>query len=190
MSGSPRSCDNSMSPLQSNESMNISRVVSFAAAPRNTRNTAIYVAAPSAVIPNLPVVRPSPKKTQTKRCAVMDDKMVRDGLIHAMASKRDNTAPSSGSCCPSLTLLLVGREATEELGDEYKQGQALECALFSSIAIGGLMLGCPVRDVSRHLVSAQRCREQLAGLKDRTAVSALLLHATSHAFLGGAQVSM
>ena len=117
----------------------------------------------------------------------MDDKSIRDGLIHAMASQRDRTAPSSG-CEPTLDSLLLGQEPTEGVGDEHRKGQALECALFSSIAIGGLMLGCPVRDVARHLVSAQRCREQLDGLRDRSAVAALLLHAVSHAFLGAAQV--
>lgn len=118
----------------------------------------------------------------------MDDKTVRDGLVHAMASQRTKAALSSG-CEPSLAVLLLGDEdETEARGDEYRKGRALECALYSSIAIGGLMLGYPVVDVARYLVSAQECREQLDGLKDRSAVSALVLHAVSHAFLGAERV--
>eukprot|EP00903_Cladosiphon_okamuranus_P009018 g8625.t1 len=121
-------------------------------------------------------------------CAVMDDKMVRDGLLHAMASQRTRAALSSG-CEPSLDVLLLGHaEAAEEApGEEDRKGWALECALYSSITIGGLMLGCPVSDVARYVVAAQECREKLGGLKDRSAVSALILHALSHAFLGAAQ---
>lgn len=132
---------------------------------------------------------------------MIDDKSIRDGLIHAMASQRDNTAPSSGHT-PDLNFLRLGQEApAEDLRhrhhpqvpqpggeDEYRKGQALECALFSSIAIGALILGCPVGDVAQYLVPAQRRREQLDGLKDRSAVSALLLHAVSHAFLGAEEV--
>eukprot|EP00752_Nemacystus_decipiens_P011415 g10137.t2 len=127
-------------------------------------------------------------------CPVVDDKSIRNGLIHAMASQRDNVATSSGHSTNLDSLLRAEgvqhhhHPQVPQLGEEeYKKGQALECALFSSIAIGALMLGCPVSDVARHLQSAQRCREQLGGLEDRSAVSALLLHALSHAFLGAAQ---
>ena len=146
-------------------------------------------------------VNPSAPEIRPDRCPVIDDRTIRDGLIHAMASQRDYTAPSSGQN-PNLHFLRLGQEvAAEGLGyhhhprvpgqlggDEYRKGQALECALFSSIAIGALILGCPVGDVARYLAPAQRCREQLDGLRDRSAVSALLLHALSHAFLGAEKV--
>lgn len=141
-----------------------------------------------------------PNTTTTNRCAVIDDRTIRDGLIHAMASRR-NTAVPSPWYDSNRNLSPLGQDAAAEGlghghhpqapqpdGEEYKRGQALECALFSSIAIGGLMVGCPVDDVACYLASAQRCREQLDGLKDRSAVSALILHAVSHAFLGAEKV--
>ena len=73
----------------------------------------------------------------------------------------------------------------EEEEEEYRKGMALQCVVFSIFAIGGLMLGCPAAAVRRHLHHAGRCRERLRGLPHRLAVSALILHGMSHAFLGG-----
>lgn len=102
------------------------------------------------------------------RCRLADDRSIREGLVHAMS-----TLQNRGSLAEQLL---------EE--EEDKLGQALQCSLFSSFAIGGLLLGYPVADVSRYLESARLCRERLGGLADQSAVSALILYANAQAFVG------
>lgn len=75
-------------------------------------------------------------------------------------------------------------EISGEDSQEDRHGQALQCSLFSSFAIGGLLLGYPVADVSRYVESARLCRERLGNLADQSAVSALLLYASAQAFVG------
>lgn len=97
-----------------------------------------------------------------------NDGSIREGLVHAMS-----TLQHRGSLAEQLP---------EEKQDRH--GQALQCSLFSSFAIGGLLLGYPVADVSRYLESARLCRERIRGLADQSAVSALILYANAHAFVG------
>eukprot|EP00903_Cladosiphon_okamuranus_P017896 g16469.t1 len=101
-------------------------------------------------------------------CRVADDRSIREGLVHAMS-----TLQNRGSLAEQLL---------EE--DQDRHGQALQCSLFSSLAIGGLLLGYPVEDVSRYLQSARLCRERMRGLADQSAVSALILYANAHVFVG------
>ena len=89
--------------------------------------------------------------------------------MHAMS-----TLQNRGSLAEQLLL--------EE--EEDRHGQALQCSLFSSFAIGGLLLGYPVSDVSRYIESARLCRERIRGVADPSAVSALILYANAHAFVG------
>lgn len=100
-----------------------------------------------------------------------DDRSIREGLVHVMSSLQHR-----GSLAEQLL---------EEEEDRY--GQALQCSLFSSFAIGGLLLGYPVADVSRYLESARSCRERIHSLVDPSAVSALILYANAHAFVGTRQ---
>lgn len=98
-----------------------------------------------------------------------DDRSIREGLVHAMSALQHR-----GSLAEQLL---------EE--EEDRHGQALQCSLFSSLAIGGLLLGHPVADVSRYLESARLCRERIrGGVAEQSAVSALLLYANAHAFVG------
>lgn len=89
--------------------------------------------------------------------------------MHAMS-----TLQNRGSLAEQLLL--------EE--EEDRHGQALQCSLFSSFAIGGLLLGYPVSEVSRYIESARLCRERIRGVADPSAVSALILYANAHAFVG------
>lgn len=57
------------------------------------------------------------------------------------------------------------------------RGHALSCALFSGIAIGGLLQGCPVANVACHIDAARQSLEKFRGLADRFAVAALVLFA-------------
>lgn len=98
-----------------------------------------------------------------------DDRSIREGLVHAIS-----TLQNRGSLAEQLLL--------EE--EEDRHGQALQCSLFSSFAIGGLLLGYPVADVARYLEFARLCRERMRSLADQSAVSALILYANAHAFVG------
>lgn len=102
-----------------------------------------------------------------------DDRSIREGLVHAMSALQNRG---------SLAEQLLEEDGEEE--EEDKHGQALQCSLFSSFAIGGLLLGYPVANVSRYLESAHRCRERVRSLVDQSAVSALILYANAHAFVG------
>eukprot|EP00752_Nemacystus_decipiens_P006010 g5428.t1 len=105
-------------------------------------------------------------------CRVADDRSIREGLVHAMC-----TLQNRGSLAEQLL-----EEEEEEEEDKY--GQALQCSLFSGFAIGGLLLGYPVADVSRYLESARVRRERIRTFADQSAVSALILYANAHAFVG------
>lgn len=60
---------------------------------------------------------------------------------------------------------------------EAMKGRALSCSLYLSIAIGGLMLGCPETAIARHIAAAKATLDKFHGLSDRFAVSALVLYA-------------
>lgn len=97
---------------------------------------------------------------------------IRDGLMHAFTG-------------------LWNSKSLETLpGGEAMRGNALACTLFSSIAIGGLLLGCPPTAVADHMASASGCLEKFHGLSsDKFAVSALILYAMSNALLPSAESS-
>lgn len=61
-------------------------------------------------------------------------------------------------------------------GQEALRGRALECAFFSSVAIGGLLSGCPPVMISSHVATAKASVAEFKGLADKHAVSALILH--------------
>jgi len=60
-------------------------------------------------------------------------------------------------------------------GQEAFRGRALECAFFSSVAIGGLLTGHSPDMVKNHVESAQLSVVEFRGLADKHAVSALIL---------------
>ncbi len=65
------------------------------------------------------------------------------------------------------------------------RGHALSGALFSCMAIGGLMMGSPPSYVVRYLATAKSHVSRFEGLRDRCAVSALILYAMANEFLTG-----
>ncbi len=68
---------------------------------------------------------------------------------------------------------------------EDARSQSLMCCAFSAIAIGSLMLGCPVEMVARHMDFARLCKERFCNLADKSpTVPALILYAMAHAFVG------
>lgn len=88
--------------------------------------------------------------------------------MYAMSALRDRT---------SLEGLL--------LGSQDEKSQTLMCALFSAFAIGGLMLGCPVETVARHMDFARQCKDHFSDFVDiAETVPALILYAMSHALVG------
>lgn len=96
------------------------------------------------------------------RYPVTDEVSIRDGLVHVVTG-------------------LLNSESLETLrGPEAMRGYALSCSLFASVAIGGLMLGCPETAVAHHLAAARAALESFRGLSDRFAVSALILFAMSN----------
>jgi len=96
----------------------------------------------------------------------MSEVSVREGLMCAMSSM------------PKLNSL-------EDLLLEPKdmRSQALQSSLFSAMAVGGLMSGCSVARVSRHMDYARRCKEAFTSFEDKSALSAYILYAMSHAFV-------
>lgn len=66
---------------------------------------------------------------------------------------------------------------------EVMRGHALECSLFSAMAIGGLALGCPATAVYRHLNAARRSLTKCQGLREPPVVSALVLYGVANALL-------
>ena len=81
---------------------------------------------------------------------------IRDGLMHSFAGMWYGGTPA-----------LRGQEAF--------RGRALECAFFSSVAIGGLLTGHSPDMVKHHVESAQLSVVEFRGLSDKHAVSALIL---------------
>lgn len=101
------------------------------------------------------------------RYPIADDASIRDGLMHEFVG-------------------LCNKDSQDSLrGPEAMRGQALSCALFSCIAIGGLMAGCPPAAVSPHLTTAQASLSKFAGLEDVYAVRAYALYAMAREFGGG-----
>lgn len=81
---------------------------------------------------------------------------------------------------------LSNKDSKESLrGLEAMRGQALSCSLFSCIAIGGLMAGCPPTAVAPHMSTAQASLSRFGGLSDAYAVRAYVLYAMASEFLGG-----
>ncbi|CBN75109.1 conserved unknown protein [Ectocarpus siliculosus] len=103
-------------------------------------------------------------------CAVADERSVRQGLVHAFVSRWTTTASAS--------------EASPIDKLEVMRGSAVECTLFSAMAIGGLMLGCPTVTVARHLAAARQCLGRFrSGLCEQSAVAALILYGLANALL-------
>lgn len=101
------------------------------------------------------------------RYPVADDASIRDGLMHEFVG-------------------LANKDSQEALrGPEAMRGQALSCSLFSCIAIGGLMAGCPPAAVAPHLSTARASLGRFGGLSDAYAVRAYVLYAMASEFLGG-----
>lgn len=67
-------------------------------------------------------------------------------------------------------------------GPEVMRGNAFECILLSSMAIGGLMMGCPQSMVARHIDGARQCLVKFRGLSEQCAMTAMMLYGLSHAF--------
>ena len=65
---------------------------------------------------------------------------------------------------------------------EVMRGNAFECILLSSMAIGGLMMGCPQSMVARHIDGARQCLAKFRGLSEQCAMTAMMLYGLSHAF--------
>ena len=61
-------------------------------------------------------------------------------------------------------------------GHEALRARALECSFFSSVAIGGLISGCPASMLSAHVDTAHAAVAEIRGLSDKHAVSAQILH--------------
>lgn len=76
----------------------------------------------------------------------------------------------------SFSAVWKGSSSAPLQGSEALRGRALECAFFSSVAIGGLLSGCPPASVATHVDTAQAAVVEFRGLSDRHAVSALILH--------------
>lgn len=93
------------------------------------------------------------------RYAVSDEVSIRDGLMRIV------TGVVNASSLETLT------------GPESMRGHALSCAVFSAMVIGGLMLGCPVANVARHMEAAELSLDKFRGLADRFSVAALVLFA-------------
>lgn len=99
-----------------------------------------------------------------KRFPVADEVSIRDGLMYSFAG--------------------MWYGDTDALrGQEARRGRALECALFSSVAIGGLLSGCPPETIAKHVATAQASMVEFRGLSDRHAVSALILHGMMNVLL-------
>ncbi len=81
---------------------------------------------------------------------------------------------------------LCNKDSQDSLcGPEAMRGQSLSCALFSCIAIGGLMAGCPPAAVAPHLSTARASLRKFAGLEDIYAVRAYTLYAMAREFVEG-----
>ena len=67
--------------------------------------------------------------------------------------------------------------------DTLRKSAAIECTLFSAMAVGALLLGVPESTVSRHMTAARRTLTKSAGLREQPALSALLLYGLANALL-------
>ena len=67
--------------------------------------------------------------------------------------------------------------------DTLRESAAIECTLFSAMAIGALLLGTPESAVSRHMAAARRTLTKSSGLREQPALSALLLYGLANALL-------
>lgn len=106
-----------------------------------------------------PPVRPLARRLEINRYPVINETSIRDGMLYALTG-------------------LSNSESLNALDqDEAMRGHALSCSLFSSIAIGGLVLGHPEASVARHVDVAKASVKKFEGLSDQSAVSALLLYA-------------
>lgn len=80
-------------------------------------------------------------------------------------------------------------KASSQLEREAMRGSALECTLFSAMAIGGLLLGCPTKAVARHMAAARRLLHKFrTSLAEKPAVSALILYGLANALLPPCEV--
>ena len=70
-------------------------------------------------------------------------------------------------------------------GAKDKRGCALSCALFSCIAVGGLIMGSPPSAVARYMATARSYIPEFEGLSDRCAVSCLIAYAMANEYLTG-----
>lgn len=104
-------------------------------------------------------------------CAFVDAGFVREGLLHALV---DMWAVGPPPPTPSAAAYV---DASQESEVEAMRSSARQSAVLATMAIGGLMLGCPGHMVSRHIDEARRHRAKFAGLRDQSAVSALILFA-------------
>lgn len=69
-----------------------------------------------------------------------------------------------------------GRSSSGLQGQDILRARALECSFFSSVAIGGLLSGCPALMLRDHVDMAHVAVGEIRGLSDRHAVSALILY--------------
>lgn len=91
------------------------------------------------------------------RFPVTDEVSIRDGLMHCFIES-------------------WGRSPTKLQGQDALRGRALECSFFSSVAIGGLLSGCPALVLRDHVDMAHVAVGDIRVLSDRHAVSALILY--------------
>eukprot|EP00903_Cladosiphon_okamuranus_P013676 g12737.t1 len=102
-------------------------------------------------------------------CGLADAVSVREGLVNAFVGRWMVNKPS---------YVKPARQPAEVM-----RGHALECALFSAMAIGGLALGCPAKDVYRHLNAARMNLTKCQNLREPPVVSALALYGVANALL-------
>ncbi|CAM9677669.1 unnamed protein product, partial [Laminaria digitata] len=95
---------------------------------------------------------------------IADEACIRDGLVHAFVGRW-----TGGALSPMQGL-------------EVMRGNAFECILLSSMAIGGLMMGCPQSMVARHIDGARQCLSKFRGLSEQCAMTAMMLYGLSNAF--------
>lgn len=98
------------------------------------------------------------------RYEIVDEACIRDGLVHAFV----------GTLARGVLSPVQGLEAM--------RGSAYECILLSSMAIGGMMMGCPQNMVARHMAGARQCLTKFRGLSEQCAMTAMMLYGLSNAF--------
>lgn len=98
------------------------------------------------------------------RYEIVDEACIRDSLVHAFVGT------------------LAGGVLSPAQGTEIMRGSAYECILLSSMAIGGMMMGCPQSMVARHMAGARQCLTKFGGLSEQCAMTAMMLYGLSNAF--------